>query len=332
MSNKKHNSQVGDEISFKELLEISIKSKKLIIIVTLFTTLFAFALNMQKETIYESSSYYQIGTYVDENEQEILIEPIERLINELDIELIYKQGFDSIELIEVSKNILEVRFASNLVSQNTSVMNDIFNYIKERHANLKIIKIKKINAKIDLINNEIDFQKNNHKEDIINTMKNIDLQIPNYQERIIALEEVIKAETSNLNLLNSVPQNKLMRLTQTLTTLDQVIYSHKSELSDKKTELKMLLDEKVSLQEKLNKSENKDYIDNSSIEIFDLIRERNKYEDQLNSLSSSVTQLVKPTLTNKINQSQILLFVGFFSGLLMSITFIAIRSNFQRSK
>ena len=92
MSNKKFISNGVDEISFKELFEISIKSKKLIIVITFLTTLIAFTLSSQKDSMYQSISYFQIGSYIDKNERETLIEPLDRLINELNIQLFYKQN------------------------------------------------------------------------------------------------------------------------------------------------------------------------------------------------------------------------------------------------
>jgi hypothetical protein len=328
MSNKKFISNGVDEISFKELFEISIKSKKLIIVITFLTTLIAFTLNSQKDSMYQSISYFQIGSYIDKNERETLIEPLDRLINELNIQLFYKQDLNSIKLAKLSQNILEVSFVSNLTSQNTSIMNGIESFIKERHNIIKIDLIKRIEEKIDLISEEIVIAKNIQKEDIIKQIKNIEHRIPFHQEMILALNEAIIADVANLKLLNSNPENKMKMLTVSYKRIEDNIFSYKSELSDQKIKLKVLLDEKVNLEERLNKFKSIDiYL---SKDIFELTKQKNKHENQLNNLRLFNTQILKPTMTSEMNKSSIMVFVGFFGGLLLSILLIAIRSNYLK--
>jgi len=326
------------EIDLKAIFKLLVNSKILIITITLVITILGAIYAYQKVPQYRSTALIEIGNYYDNN-KEVLIEPTETLIQELTINFIHKQRvnvsinsmIDEDERIEDVNRLIQISSSSTSSVNNNNLLNEIIEYIENRHSNLlsKNIqritnqltsKIKLLDVDIEFINNtllaknedeklrisnrieslsnQIEFinktllvKNEDEKLRISNRIEILNNQLPSLNSKIESLNERIVADQANLLLLKSHPDLFIQSAAQS-PTLDQVIFSYKINLIDYENDKVTLLSKKVILENQLKLLE----IDHlESEKVFQLSQEKDNLEIQLRH-----TNITKPLERNDI--------------------------------
>ena len=107
-ANFNHLDNSEDEFDLKKVIMLVLKSKFLILTITSFFTLTAFIYMSQKETLYQTSAIFEIGLYGEE-----LLETPPSLIQNLNVNLIYKEGTDKFHLTKLEDRLLEIKYTSS---------------------------------------------------------------------------------------------------------------------------------------------------------------------------------------------------------------------------
>lgn len=255
-------------IDLKDVINQLIASKKLIIGITLLSTILAFFYSSSKPPTFKSTALVEIGNYnlinVNENDgQNTLIESAEDLVQELKILFVHKKqkgvhsGGLSISIIE--DRLIKIGIIAPSIEIGTNSLNKITSYILNRHENIIIGNTQRnldlINTNLEQLNDEIEFNnerlkaKNEFlKAEINKRIVEISNKLPIIDKKISALELIISEDTANLRLLESVPKLLLERAAQ-YPTLNQEIHKYRNNLLDQenlqsslKTELSFLKD------------------------------------------------------------------------------------------
>jgi capsular polysaccharide biosynthesis protein len=218
-----------DEIDLKEIFNLLINSKKLIISITLIITILGAIYSFQKETEYKSTALIEIGNYgnavlftesrgldssvnkVEYNQESdgILIEPAITLIQELTINFIHKQG-NNLSLNSFENRLINIAHTSTSSVTSKNLLNEIIEYIENRHSLMLINRIKK-------------------------TKNLLTFKIESLDNKINELKNIILEDLKNLKLLESNPDLLIQRVAQS-PTLNQVIHSYNIQLLDLESE------------------------------------------------------------------------------------------------
>ena len=203
------------------------------------------------------------------------------------------------------------------ISNAINIKRDEIEFIKNSLSVDNELKMLKVSNKIQNLKNQIAFLKKNLFEDnevekvkISNQIKNIETEILSLNEKIRLLTKIIKDDERNLELLKSEPVLLLQRNSQS-PSLEQVIYSYKSEVSNHTSEINLLLIQKDYLNTELTRLSSNES-NPKEIELFNLNQEKNKLIKELKGLQNkdfSLTQLSKP-LQEKDDLNKILDILG----------------------
>ena len=140
-----------------------IKSKKLIISITLAFLLSTFIYNSFREERFVSSVLLEIGSYELVNGEEQLIEPIPSLVSQLKIDLIYRQRLkkNKLKLDSIEDKLLEISYISPSSEFNKNLLEKTIIFIQDRHTRIlsNLIETQKVRATnaIKAINNKINY-------------------------------------------------------------------------------------------------------------------------------------------------------------------------------
>jgi len=263
-----NNELLNDEIDLSELLSSIFNSKKLIILITLASALLSFIYFSQEDAKYKSTVIIEIGSYNLLNGEKKLVEPIQKLIKQLKINLIYKQQLKSgkkLNFNSIEDRLLQISFTSPSPEINEKILKKAIIFSQESHmeilfniANPTSEKIKALDTEIEFLNktieikikaldSEIKFLKNSIANSSSKTIKAIDNKIPLLKNKIKFLSKLIPEEENNLLLLNSNPAALLQRAS-TSPTMQQVIYKHNEQIIDLTNEIQNLQQEKDTLE------------------------------------------------------------------------------------
>ena len=153
-----NNELLNDEIDLSELLSSIFNSKKLIILITLASALLSFIYFSQEDAKYKSTVIIEIGSYNLLNGEKKLVEPIQKLIKQLKINLIYKkQTAIEMKFIIVEEKLLKISFISPLIEFNENLLNETIIFIQDRHSGLSERAIDSLSRKIKVIESKIVF-------------------------------------------------------------------------------------------------------------------------------------------------------------------------------
>jgi LPS O-antigen subunit length determinant protein (WzzB/FepE family) len=272
-----------------------------------------------------------------------LIEKPSHLISDIRI-LIMKNPDDNfshnISMNLFENKILNLKTTSSSGEQNENILNEIINYIDERHSNLAVLIT---DQKKHLISNEIEINetklsfikakqldsnqlKRSKIEDRIAKLKT---KLPIIDLEISQLEKIIIDDTNNLSLLK---RNEEMRTERASIspTLEQIIFSYNREINDLNATKYTNILETKNLNNQLKNLEN---VTLQSDELFRLEQVQQTLENQLQLLMNETqvktlpignieTKTIKP-------KTQLTILLGLIIGFITGIFLVFIR-NFVR--
>jgi LPS O-antigen subunit length determinant protein (WzzB/FepE family) len=304
-----------NEIDLKKLFKLLFDSKKLIIVTTIFTTLLALLLITQQKPVYTSAAIIEVGDYHSSSLKTKIIEPLNELIDDLEINFIIKQNITNLRLKAIASRLIEIKYTYPLIENNNELVDKLVKYLKIKHSKILITKTKEVedqlideielieaqiefansvflsqnaDKKLDVsnhverINSQIEFEKVNEKLRISNRIDTISDRLPTLSEKIKAVKKVIIEDESNLKLLASKPDLLIQRASES-PTLNQIIYSYSVELLNFEAEMDSLLKEKDYLQGQLKALENGNL---ESEQIFNLYQIKENLQGQLKALEN----------------------------------------------
>jgi len=320
---------VEDEIDLREIIKVLIESKKLIISTILIFTTASIIYSLSLKPSFLTSAILEIGYYEMPDGTQKLIEKPSNLIS--DLKVLKMKNSDNKFNQNVSMNsfegkLINLKTTSSSVEQNENILNEIINYIDERHSNLAVLitgqKKHRISNEIDLIESEISFikakqlDKNQTKKLIINrdleSVKSeisfikakhlasnqvtrtkiedrivlLNTELPIIKLEINQLEAVIIDDTNNLSLLKENEELQTERASHS-PTLEQIIFSYKSKINDLNTKKYNNILETKKLKNQLKNLENGTL---QSDELFNLEQRRKALEIQLKNLENVTVQ------------------------------------------
>ena len=192
-NNNPNNYLQEDEIDLKEIFKFLINSKKLFIAITLVITTLGAIYTFQKVPEYKSTALIEIGGYNTFSNEEGLIEPGKDLIQDLKINFIYKSSVDALIFRLIEKKLLQIEYISPSAEKNNNLLNEIVEYIVNRHSLLLSNNTQKTENQIESLNNQIEFRKKT-----IFTQNEADkLRISNQIESLNNQIEAVKLRISN---------------------------------------------------------------------------------------------------------------------------------------
>jgi hypothetical protein len=303
MKNSNLNNQyLNAETDLSEIFRTILNSKKLIILITLASSLLTFIYFSQEELNYNSTVILEIGSYDLINGEEKLVEPVLRLIKKLKVNLIYKQQLElgrNLNYHSIEGRLLKISSTSPSAEMNKEILKKAIIFSQESHTEIllnivntssenikaldteiKFLKNSKVNSfliKINALDNEIEFMKNSIVSSSSEKIVGLDSEIPLLESKIKYLLKLILEEEKNLLLLQSDTPALLLRAS-TSPTLQQVIYSYKEKILNLKTQIQNLKQEKNALELQLLAIEKGEF---QSEELFILQQEKNSLELQL---------------------------------------------------
>jgi capsular polysaccharide biosynthesis protein len=350
-NNNPNNYLQEDEIELKEIFKFLINSKKLLIAITLVITILGAIYSFQKVPEYKSTALIEIGGYNTFSNEKGLIEPAKDLIQDLKINFIYKNSslsnekglVDALVFRLIEKKLLQIEYISSSAEKNNNLLNEIVEYIVNRHSLLleanKLRISNQIKADKLRISNQIKADKlrisNQIKADkfrISNQIESLNNELSITDLKINELNKVIVEDEDNLKLLASNPDLFLQRATQS-PTLNQIIFSYNNQLIDLRANKINLSQEKDSLELELKLLESRD---SESNDIFNLSQEKDTLEFDLKfpmNQNPTSTQLVGKILIDEVPTNKALpIFLSFIFGLFLSIIVIFINNSLKASK
>lgn len=285
MHNQSLNSKSSREnINLLSIIELVVNSKKLVLLITLVTPILVLLFDSQKEEIYHSKAIVEIGEYSDNTNQKILIEPSKKLYEELNINFIYKSGYDLTAAPSLNR-LVEIKASANSYSESERIVNEAIIFVKNRHNKIISDQIaylnEEINRQINDLTNKL-FRKNEDDRNIINyELAELRTQLPYLDNKIKQLNQIIAKENDNLTLLKSSPELMKER-TAVSPTLDQIIYSYWMELVELQNSKSTILLKIDTLKDTLSSN------NLESEQILKLSREKENLKTQLDILNNDI--------------------------------------------
>jgi len=314
MANKELQYQ-EDEVDLRQLACILWAAKKLIISVTIITTLLAGIYALNKTPIYEASALVEIGNYkVDNNNNnnKLLLDSAPDLAKKLNILFIelYKdeEGRDfkisSISTVKNSKNFIEIKAQATSNQIATREVTKVVENIQAKHQtilndvkNRRELEIKNINTRIDNIKNK---------------------EVPLLLEKIKLQQANLHDYKSQLDQANIVINN-IENTNPALTAL---------KLMEKRDLSSFVVDLNLQLMDMRNK---KDQLETTAIN--DLVEQRTLLESMLmphNYKNSTVVGKVVTSDHPVAPKKKLIVAVAFIAGLMLSIFLVFLLNAFKQ--
>jgi len=307
-NNNLNNYLQEDEIKLSELIKLLITSKKLVITITLATSLLGAIYSFQTAPEYKSTALMEIGNYMElpanikflelSSDENKLIESSSSLISNLKINFIHKEKLE-VKMNSIEGRLIQFDIKSNNLENNIDILNQIVGYSINRYSSQLQKFINQLTYKIELINQQISqvnsslLNEANKNIDSLNTeLDSINISLLNetnnnlisvnndlltVEEQIKQIKIVILEDEYNLKLIKTDIQLLKERAAKS-PTLNQVIYEYKAQLIKYKARKIYLLNEKDKLESQLKLWENNEF---KSSEIFELSLAKDKLESQL---------------------------------------------------
>jgi LPS O-antigen subunit length determinant protein (WzzB/FepE family) len=333
-----------DEIDLLETTKMLIKSKKLIISTILIFTIASIIYSLSQKPSFETSAILEIGYVEQNNGDRKLIESPSDLISDLNILLLKNQDgkfSQGISMNSFEEKLINLKTTSNSGEKNENILNEIINYIDERHSNLKasITNLIKNEISLDLesVKSKIDFIKEKQiaenqlmRTNIEDRIVLLNTELPIIELEINQLETVIIDDTNNLSLLKR-NEDILTERASSSPTLEQIIFSYKSKINDLNAKKYTNILETKSLNNQLKNLEN---VTLQSDELFSLEQRRKALESQLQMLMTQTEVKTQSIGSIKIRtikpKTQLTILLGLVIGFITGIFLVFIR-NFVRS-
>jgi LPS O-antigen subunit length determinant protein (WzzB/FepE family) len=325
-------SPYDDEIDLREIFKILIESKKLIILTTLVFTIASIIYSLSIKPEFKSSSILEIGYYEMPDATQELIERPTSLISHLKIQMIknlngiYNQNAS---MKPLNEKLIYLETTSNSAEQNENLLTEMINYIEERHSNLVLLKKDRISHEIDLIESELSSRKESMKFDLIARIAKLQSDLPILDEEAKQLNQVIIQDSNNLNILRDATLS--IERASNSPTLEQIISSYKSHLTQLKKEKNIIVSDLSILSYKLDNINNDTFQSNELLKLKQSLRSA---EDELQDLITQAqvqTQPIGNIETKTIKPKTLLIIsLGLIFGFITGILMVFIR-NFMKS-
>ena len=263
----KTNHYIEDEIYLKDIFNQLIASKKLIIIITLLSTILAFSYSNSKPPIFKSNALIEIGTYnfvnFDESGGQLnlkankaLIESAKSLLSEVNIAFVHKRQSeinpDGFTASILEGRLIKIGITTPSIKMGQDFLNEITAYILKRHENIVTTNTQRninvVNTRLDQINSEIEFNNERLKtenerlkttliEDIEANIVILNNEINNINAEIEFNNERLKTENK---IKLSDTENRIKDINQLLPTIDKKINALKAVISEDTANLRLL--------------------------------------------------------------------------------------------
>ncbi|MDB4822428.1 Wzz/FepE/Etk N-terminal domain-containing protein [Candidatus Pseudothioglobus singularis] len=327
---------VENEIDLLEITKILIKSKKLIISTILIFTIASIIYSLSLKPSFLTSAKLEIGYFVMSNGEEELLESSSDLLSNLQILLIKNPNnkfSQNVSIKSIEDKIIQFETTSRSGEQNENILNEITNYIDARHSSLSALitnkKKDEISFKIQLIESELYFLKENIKSELESKISLLQVDLPVLDQEIKQLEQVIVADQNNLDLLKGTSFS--LQRAAISPTLEQIISSYKSQINQLRRERNKINSDLDYLSQKLGAFKKNP---SQSDEIFSLVQRQTILENQLQTLMAQTQVKTQPIVdieTNTIKpQTQLIIFLGIIFGFIASVFFVLIINFIKR--
>ena len=358
-----------DEINLVTVVKALLNSKIIIFFSALIFLILALFYAFQKQPLYQSNAFIEIGQYGNINGSSSLIENPSSIIQNVKINLIYKNikplqsdevnvvdslmlndvfiaksdELGSIEFQTFEGKIISIKYISDSIEQNMRVLNKFINHIIERHSSIEELVFKDTQKSlIDNINSvklEIAHFKavlkstnSNQMLTIKNKIISLENDLPFINRKIEALKQILIDEQVNLNLL-LIDKDSRKERAMVSPTLEQILYTYKMEIiSVENSEQKVLREiDKLNKQLKIISNNLEPY------NLFSLSQRKIALEDQLQSINMlrNKTQLINEVKTSSIlPNKRVYAFIGFIFGLFFGIFLVLVKdftNTFRKS-
>jgi len=358
-----------DEINLVTVVKALLNSKIIIFFSALIFLILALFYAFQKQPLYQSNAFIEIGQYGNINGSSSLIENPSSIIQNVKINLIYKSikplqsdevnvvdslmlndvfiaksdDLGSIEFHTLEGKIISIKYISDSIEQNMRVLNKFINHIIERHSSIEELVFKDTQKSlIDNINSvkleiahfkaELKNTNSNQTLTIKNKITSLENDLPFIKRKIEALKQILIDEQVNLNLL-LIDKDSRKERAMVSPTLEQILYTYKMEIiSVENSEQKVLREiDKLNKQLKIISNNLEPY------NLFSLSQRKIALEDQLQSINMlrNKTQLINEVKTSSIlPNKRVYAFIGFIFGLFFGIFLVLVKdftNTFRKS-
>jgi len=228
--NSNQSESIKDEIVFiVEIINKLIASKKLIIATTFVCALSAFLYSFQSESIFQSTALIEISHKNTDDAREankiVVIESANDLKYNLEVNMHYLDNLIVPGLIKIDTpkgdKILKITSTSNSIETNNISINQIVEYIIDRHKDI----LNKSNDQLTYTINNLNVEIQNI---ILSEINEVNILIPIVNNKISLLQKVIHEDENNLKILES---NELsIERASEYPTMNQIIHNYKMKL------------------------------------------------------------------------------------------------------
>ena len=327
------NSFYADELDLREIVKLILEYKKLIIVTILFFTIASIIYVFSLKPEFRSSTILEIGHFEEPDGTQKIIEKPSDLISYLNLYHIlnHKDESQDTSFKVIENKLILIETTSSLAEQNENFLFEIFSIIDERHSNLAFLannhqKIEII-RQIESIEAQFSFIKALELSEIENRLAMLTNELPIIDQELSQLEKIILADTNNLSLLKE-NRNLVKESTSSSSTLEQIIFNYKTQVTDLIRMKSLYILEIKSLNNKLKN----DIL--QSDELFSLELEKEILEDELQMLMNQTqlnTRLIGNIETDTlIPKTLLIISLGIIIGFITSI-FLVFISNILKS-
>ena len=309
-----------NEIELIVLIKTLRNSWKLIISSVLFFSLISYFFTLQDKDLINSGSLIEIGSILDKDSNQMLIESPESLIQNINIDLVYKLpelGLGNVQIDSLEEKLLNISSTSTSEEENINKINEVLSYIKNRHDNLFTEKTLGFKTRLNFIDGVL-------KEEIASTqleLKEIssiifgerinltndtqasisikEIQLSHLNNKILELEKTINEESLSHELLNKNKEMSILRSAQ-YPSLNQIISEYKINLLNTRKNKEILLLELDNLNNILKKlNDNELFVNFLAIETKKMKQRETFLKNKLSALLKS---LPTDSMTLKTNE------------------------------
>lgn len=312
------------EIDLREIFKILIESKKLIIVTILIFTITSIIYSLSLKPKFESSAILEIGhTELPDGTQKSVEKPSD-LISNLNLYqyLNFQENNQDVSFKAIENKLIIIGTTSNSSEQNENLLAEIIRYVDERHSNLTLLtnnqKKDEISRQIEMIESELSFIRANELSKIEDRLAKLTNELP-----------VIDLEISQIEGINN--EVMLIERASNSPTLEQVIYTYKTQINALNREKSSYIQEIKSLNNQLQSLENDTL---QSKQLFSLEQEKAILKNELQILMNQTqvkTQPIRNIKTNTVKpKTQLIITLGIIFGFIASI-FLVFVINFLKS-
>jgi LPS O-antigen subunit length determinant protein (WzzB/FepE family) len=309
-----------EEINLVEILKKLMASRKLVIYITLFFTLLATIYYFQSLIKYESTLLMEVGNN-NVNGKVSKVESADIFNRGIQVSLDYTRELDinSKNQLKIKTpagdEIIQISSTSNSIESNTITINQVAEFIIDRHKNIRQETIAQFNAGINSFNIEIDYiikadinkytssssvlnKKIKHLQELIDSLKTnnnyltetninkLSSSSAHLNKKISHLQKIINTQVANLNLLEEYPLLMAKRAAE-YPSLDETLHGHQMTLLDYQDEQKQIENQIALLAKRANDDPLLDeIIDNHEMTLLGYQDEKAQFETKLMSLKN----------------------------------------------